>query len=215
MAQNNPLATQMRLGASARTAVHGMLVVALPGKPYSGRFLRHGIVAHLDWMGLRRYGHLVEQLSQQLKGHVLLGIEHGTIDGLGEGLVGTILIYIDHLDLSAVDARRGGGQRDADGLALLLGQREGRAVAQGEALGHGDALHLQRGSAIVVDVEGLGRVGRDLAKADITIEAAGTLGFGKDEYEMLSEIAESCFISQGAFRPMTKEEIFEIYKECW
>ena len=40
------------------------------------------------------------------------------------------------------------------------------------------------------------------------------LGFGKDEYEMLSEIAESCFISQGAFRPMTKEEIFEIYKEC-
>jgi alcohol dehydrogenase class IV len=41
------------------------------------------------------------------------------------------------------------------------------------------------------------------------------LGFGKDEYEMLSEIAESCFISQGAFRPMTKEEIFEIYKECW
>ena len=41
------------------------------------------------------------------------------------------------------------------------------------------------------------------------------LGFGKDEYEMLPEIAESCFISQGAFRPMTKEEILEIYKECW
>ena len=41
------------------------------------------------------------------------------------------------------------------------------------------------------------------------------LGFGKEEYEMLPEIAESCFISQGAFRPLTKEEILEIYKECW
>ena len=41
------------------------------------------------------------------------------------------------------------------------------------------------------------------------------LGFGKEEYGMLPEIAESCFISQGAFRPMTKEEILEIYKECW
>ena len=41
------------------------------------------------------------------------------------------------------------------------------------------------------------------------------LGFGSEEYEMLPEIAESCFISQGAFRPLTKEEILEIYKECW
>ena len=41
------------------------------------------------------------------------------------------------------------------------------------------------------------------------------LGFGIEEYEMLPEIAESCFISQGAFRPLTKEEILEIYKECW
>ncbi|MBQ6151108.1 MAG: iron-containing alcohol dehydrogenase [Mogibacterium sp.] len=41
------------------------------------------------------------------------------------------------------------------------------------------------------------------------------LGFGKEEYELLPEIAESCFISQGAFRPLTKEEILEIYKECW
>ncbi|MBR3125635.1 MAG: iron-containing alcohol dehydrogenase [Mogibacterium sp.] len=41
------------------------------------------------------------------------------------------------------------------------------------------------------------------------------LGFGNEEYEMLPEIAGSCFISQGAFRPMTKEEILEIYKECW
>jgi alcohol dehydrogenase YqhD (iron-dependent ADH family) len=41
------------------------------------------------------------------------------------------------------------------------------------------------------------------------------LGFGKEEYEMLPEIAESCFISQGAFRQMTTEEILEIYKECW
>ena len=41
------------------------------------------------------------------------------------------------------------------------------------------------------------------------------LGFGKDEYEKLPEIADSCFISQGAFRPLTTEEIFDIYKECW
>lgn len=41
------------------------------------------------------------------------------------------------------------------------------------------------------------------------------LGFGKEEYNMLPEIAESCFISQGAFRPLTTEEILEIYKECW
>ena len=41
------------------------------------------------------------------------------------------------------------------------------------------------------------------------------LGFGKKEYGMLPEIAESCFISQGAFRPLTKEEILDIYKECW
>lgn len=41
------------------------------------------------------------------------------------------------------------------------------------------------------------------------------LGFEKEEYEMLPEIADSCFISQGAFRPMTKEEILDIYRECW
>jgi alcohol dehydrogenase YqhD (iron-dependent ADH family) len=41
------------------------------------------------------------------------------------------------------------------------------------------------------------------------------LGFGKEEYGMLPEIAESCFVSRGAFRPLTKEEILEIYKECW
>ena len=41
------------------------------------------------------------------------------------------------------------------------------------------------------------------------------LGFGNEEHEMLPEIAESCFISQGAFRPLTKEEILEIYEECW
>ena len=41
------------------------------------------------------------------------------------------------------------------------------------------------------------------------------LGFGNEEREMLPEIAESCFISQGAFRPLTKEEILEIYEECW
>ena len=41
------------------------------------------------------------------------------------------------------------------------------------------------------------------------------LGFGNEEYEMLPEIAGSCFISQGAFRPLTTEEILDIYRECW
>ena len=41
------------------------------------------------------------------------------------------------------------------------------------------------------------------------------LGFGADEKKLLPEIAESCFISQGAFRPLTTEEVLEIYNECW
>ena len=41
------------------------------------------------------------------------------------------------------------------------------------------------------------------------------LGFGEKEKELLPEIAESCFISGGAFRPMTTQEILEIYRECW
>ena len=41
------------------------------------------------------------------------------------------------------------------------------------------------------------------------------IGFGEKEKRMLPEIAESCFISQGAYRPMTHEEILEIYEECW
>ena len=40
------------------------------------------------------------------------------------------------------------------------------------------------------------------------------LGFGEAEIAMLPEIAESCFISEGAFRPLTKKEIFDIYLEC-
>ena len=41
------------------------------------------------------------------------------------------------------------------------------------------------------------------------------LGFGPDEKELLPEIAASCFISYGAFRPLTAEEILEIYSECF
>jgi len=40
------------------------------------------------------------------------------------------------------------------------------------------------------------------------------IGFGEEEFEMLPEIADSCFISSGAFRPLTKEEILGIYREC-
>ena len=41
------------------------------------------------------------------------------------------------------------------------------------------------------------------------------LGFGEAEKELLPEIAHSCFISKGAFRPMKFREILEIYEECW
>lgn len=41
------------------------------------------------------------------------------------------------------------------------------------------------------------------------------LGFGDEEKRLLPEIAESCFISGGAFRRMTSGEILEIYEECW
>lgn len=41
------------------------------------------------------------------------------------------------------------------------------------------------------------------------------LGFSENERRLLPEIAESCFISQGAFRAMTSGEILEIYEECW
>ena len=41
------------------------------------------------------------------------------------------------------------------------------------------------------------------------------LGFGEAEKKLLPEIAQSCFISEGAFRPMSADEILEIYEECW
>lgn len=39
------------------------------------------------------------------------------------------------------------------------------------------------------------------------------LGF--ESKDQLKEIADSCFISGGAFRPMTADEILEIYEECF
>ena len=41
------------------------------------------------------------------------------------------------------------------------------------------------------------------------------LGFGEKEKALLPEIAKSCFVSGGAFRPLTHQEILEIYNECW
>jgi len=41
------------------------------------------------------------------------------------------------------------------------------------------------------------------------------IGFGEKEKKMLPEIAKSCFVSQGAFRPLTHDEILEIYEECF
>lgn len=41
------------------------------------------------------------------------------------------------------------------------------------------------------------------------------LGFGKEERDLLPEIAESCFISEGAFRQLTHDEILELYEEVW
>ncbi len=41
------------------------------------------------------------------------------------------------------------------------------------------------------------------------------LGFGEDERALLPEIAESCFVSGGAFKQLDAAEILEIYEECW
>lgn len=41
------------------------------------------------------------------------------------------------------------------------------------------------------------------------------LDFGPKEWDLLPEIAESCFISGGAFMQLTKQDILEIYHECW
>ncbi|MCF0141054.1 MAG: iron-containing alcohol dehydrogenase [Mogibacterium sp.] len=38
---------------------------------------------------------------------------------------------------------------------------------------------------------------------------------GITDKSQLREIADSCFISQGAFRPLTHDEILEIYEECF
>ena len=40
------------------------------------------------------------------------------------------------------------------------------------------------------------------------------LGFGDKEMAMLPEIAASCSVSGGAFRPLATEEILQIYEEC-
>ena len=40
------------------------------------------------------------------------------------------------------------------------------------------------------------------------------LGFGDEDLAMLPEIAASCSISGGAFRPLATEEILQIYEEC-
>ena len=37
----------------------------------------------------------------------------------------------------------------------------------------------------------------------------------RERRDLLPEIAESCFISEGAFRQLTHDEILEIYEEVW
>ena len=69
------------------------------------------------------------------------------------------------------------------------------------------------------DEEGLAIAGIEALEA--FIEEAGLpstlreLGFGQKEKDLLPEIADSCFISEGSFRQMTAAEILEIYEECW
>lgn len=41
------------------------------------------------------------------------------------------------------------------------------------------------------------------------------IGFGEEEKMMLREIADSCFISQGAYRKLTHTEILEIYEDSF
>jgi len=55
----------------------------------------------------------------------------------------------------------------------------------------------------------------DLVKEFALPATLRELGFGEEEHALLPEIAESCFIAEGAFRQLTNEEILEIYEECW
>ena len=69
------------------------------------------------------------------------------------------------------------------------------------------------------DMGGLALAGID-ALADFIKETGlpstlRELGFGNEERALLPEIAESCFISEGAFRQLTHDEILEIYEEVW
>ena len=69
------------------------------------------------------------------------------------------------------------------------------------------------------DDETLALAGID-ALADLIREAGlpstlRELGFGEREKALLPEIAESCFISGGAFVQVTAADILEIYEDCW
>ena len=66
LSQNHPFATQMGLGTSARTAVHGVLPVAHPGQSDALWLGGHGIVACLDGRCHLRNGQLLKDRREHL-----------------------------------------------------------------------------------------------------------------------------------------------------
>lgn len=69
------------------------------------------------------------------------------------------------------------------------------------------------GGAVITNEEKKIKTGRDYPALNPRFaHHSGELGARK---EQLKEIADSCGISQGSYKPMTHEEILEIFQECY
>ena len=119
----------------------------------------------------------------------------------GEGLAVLHPVYYRHIYKAGL-AKFVSFARNVWGLTEK--DAEGFRVSCGSTMSDDEALALAGIDALAAFIQeaGLPTTLRDL-------------GFGEDERKLLPEIAESCFISGGAFRPMTAAEILEIYNECW
>ena len=119
----------------------------------------------------------------------------------GEGLAVLHPVYYRHIYKSGLAkfvcfARNVWGLTEKDA--------EGFRVSCGSNMSDDEALALAGIDALAAFIKEAGLPG-----------TLRELGFGEDERKLLPEIAESCFISGGAFRQMTAAEILEIYNECW
>jgi alcohol dehydrogenase YqhD (iron-dependent ADH family) len=117
----------------------------------------------------------------------------------GEGLAVLHPVYYRHIYRDGVSKFAGWAQR-------VWGITAGDAA---ESTGH-EAVPADESLALA-GIEALEDFIREMGLPTTLRE----LGFGEEERELLPGIAESCFISEGAFRPLTADEILEIYQECW